>query len=130
MKDYMTIYKEWLDNPYFDEATKEELRGIAGDENEIKERFYMDLEFGTAGLRGIIGAGINRMNIYTVRRATQGLANYIIKQGGAGRGVAIAFDSRRMSPEFADEAARTLAANGIRRIALTPCARRRSFPLP
>ena len=114
MKDYMTIYKEWLDNPYFDEATKEELRGIAGDENEIKERFYMDLEFGTAGLRGIIGAGINRMNIYTVRRATQGLANYIIKQGGADKGVAIAFDSRRMSPEFADEAARTLAANGIK----------------
>ena len=73
MKDYMTIYKEWLENPYFDEATKEELRAIEGDENEIKERFYMDLEFGTAGLRGIIGAGINRMNIYTVRRATQGL---------------------------------------------------------
>ena len=114
MKDYMKIYQEWLDNPYFDEATKEELRGIAGDENEIKERFYKDLEFGTAGLRGIIGAGINRMNIYVVRRATQGLANYIIKQGGADRGVAIAYDSRRMSPEFADEAARTLAANGIR----------------
>lgn len=114
MKDYMKIYKEWLDNPYFDEATKEELRNIAGDENEIKERFYMDLEFGTAGLRGIIGAGINRMNIYTVRRATQGLANYIIKQGGAGKGVAIAFDSRRMSPEFAEEAALTLAANGIK----------------
>ena len=87
MKDYMTIYKEWLENPYFDEATKEELRAIEGDENEIKERFYMDLEFGTAGLRGIIGAGINRMNIYTVRRATQGLANYIIKQGGAAKGV-------------------------------------------
>ena len=114
MKDYMKIYKEWLDNPYFDEATKEELRNIAGDENEIKERFYMDLEFGTAGLRGIIGAGINRMNIYTVRRATQGLANYIIKQGGAGKGVAIAYDSRRMSPEFAEEAALTLAANGIK----------------
>lgn len=114
MKDYMKIYKEWLDNPYFDEAAKEELRNIAGDENEIKERFYMDLEFGTAGLRGIIGAGINRMNIYTVRRATQGLANYIIKQGGAGKGVAIAFDSRRMSPEFAEEAALTLAANGIK----------------
>ena len=94
-------------------TTKEELRAIAGDENEIKERFYMDLEFGTAGLRGIIGAGINRMNIYVVRRATQGLANYIIKQGGQGQGVAIAYDSRRMSPEFADEAARTLAANGI-----------------
>ena len=114
MKDYMTIYKEWLENPYFDEATKEELRAIEGDENEIKERFYMDLEFGTAGLRGIIGAGINRMNIYTVRRATQGLANYIIKQGGAAKGVAIAFDSRHMSPEFAEEAALTLAANGIK----------------
>ncbi len=114
MKDYMKIYQEWLDNPYFDEATKEELRAIAGDENEIKERFYMDLEFGTAGLRGIIGAGINRMNIYTVRRATQGLANYIISQGGAAKGVAIAFDSRHMSPEFAMEAAMTLAANGIK----------------
>ena len=113
MKDYKKIYEEWLANPYFDEATKEELRAIAGDENEIKERFYMDLEFGTAGLRGIIGAGINRMNIYVVRRATQGLANYIIKQGGQNKGVAIAYDSRRMSPEFADEAARTLAANGI-----------------
>ena len=89
MKDYKKIYEEWLSNPYFDEATKEELRAIADDENEIKERFYMDLEFGTAGLRGIIGAGINRMNIYVVRRATQGLANYIIKQGGAGKGVEI-----------------------------------------
>ncbi|MFR4440413.1 MAG: phospho-sugar mutase [Hungatella sp.] len=114
MKDYMGIYEEWLSNPYFDEATKEELRAISGDENEIKERFYMDLEFGTAGLRGVIGAGINCMNIYVVRRATQGLANYIIKQGGASRGVAIAYDSRRMSPEFAEEAALTLAANGIR----------------
>lgn len=114
MKDYMKIYNEWLSNPYFDEATKEELRGIAGDENEIKERFYMDLEFGTAGLRGVIGAGINRMNIYVVRRATQGLANYIIKQGGASKGVAIAYDSRHMSPEFAMEAAMTLAANGIK----------------
>lgn len=114
MKDYMEIYKEWLSNPYFDDAVKAELKAIEGNENEIKERFYMDLEFGTAGLRGIIGAGINRMNIYVVRRATQGLANYIIKQGGAGKGVAIAYDSRRMSPEFADEAARTLAANGIK----------------
>ena len=114
MKDYMKIYNEWLTNPYFDEATKEELRAIAGDENEIKERFYMDLEFGTAGLRGVIGAGINRMNIYVVRRATQGLANYIIKQGGASKGVAIAYDSRHMSPEFAMEAAMTLAANGIK----------------
>ncbi|MDO4296652.1 MAG: phospho-sugar mutase [bacterium] len=114
MKDYMKIYNEWLSNPYFDEATKEELRAIAGNENEIKERFYMDLEFGTAGLRGVIGAGINRMNIYVVRRATQGLANYIIKQGGADKGVAIAYDSRHMSPEFAMEAAMTLAANGIK----------------
>ena len=114
MKDYMKIYQEWLSNPYFDEDTKEELRAIEGDENEIKERFYMDLEFGTAGLRGVIGAGINRMNIYVVRRATQGLANYIIKQGGADKGVAIAYDSRHMSPEFAMEAAMTLAANGIK----------------
>ena len=110
----MKIYQEWLSNPYFDEDTKAELRAIEGDENEIKERFYMDLEFGTAGLRGVIGAGINRMNIYVVRRATQGLANYIIKQGGADKGVAIAYDSRHMSPEFAMEAAMTLAANGIK----------------
>ena len=110
----MKIYEQWLADPYFDEDTKNELRAIAGDENEIRERFYMDLEFGTAGLRGIIGAGINRMNIYTVRRATQGLANYIKKQGGEEKGVAIAFDSRRMSPEFAMEAAMTLAANGIK----------------
>ncbi|MEG0565820.1 MAG: phospho-sugar mutase [Hungatella sp.] len=114
MKDYKKIYEEWLTNPYFDDATKTELRNIADDDNEIKERFYMDLEFGTAGLRGIIGAGINRMNIYVVRRATQGLANHIKKQGGTAKGVAIAYDSRRMSPEFADEAARTLAANGIK----------------
>lgn len=114
MKDYKAIYEEWLANPYFDEETKKELRAISADEKEIKERFYMDLEFGTAGLRGVIGAGINRMNIYTVRRATQGLADYILEQGGADRGVAIAYDSRRMSPEFSDEAARTLAANGIK----------------
>ena len=114
MKDYRSIFEEWLLNPYFDEATKKELREIQEDDNEIKERFYQDLEFGTAGLRGIIGAGINRMNIYVVRRATQGLANYIIKQGGAHKGVAIAYDSRHMSPEFAEEAALTLAANGIK----------------
>lgn len=112
--DYRAIYEEWLSNPYFDEATKAELKAISDDDNEIKERFYKDLEFGTAGLRGIIGAGINRMNIYVVRRATQGLANYIIKQGGQGKGVAIAYDSRHMSPEFAMEAAMTLAANGIK----------------
>lgn len=112
--DYKKIYEEWLSNPYFDEATKAELTAIKDDENEIKERFYADLEFGTAGLRGVIGAGTNRMNIYTVRKATQGLANYICKQGRQAQGVAIAFDSRRMSPEFADEAALCLAANGIK----------------
>ena len=114
MKDYKAIYEEWLTNPYFDEETKEELKAISGDDKENKERFYMDLEFGTAGLRGVIGAGINRMNVYTVRRATQGLADYILEQGGAEKGVAIAYDSRHMSPEFSDEAARTLAANGIK----------------
>ena len=112
--DYKSIYEGWLSNPYFDEATKDELKGIANDENEIKERFYADLEFGTAGLRGIIGAGTNRMNVYTVRKATQGLANYIASVGGKDKGVAIAYDSRRMSPEFADEAALCLAANGIK----------------
>ncbi len=112
--EYRERYKEWLDHAYFDEATKEELRSIAQDDNEVKERFYKDLEFGTAGLRGIIGAGTNRMNIYTVRKATQGLANYIISKGEQKKGVAIAYDSRRMSPEFADEAALCLAANGIR----------------
>jgi phosphoglucomutase len=112
--DYKKIYDQWMSDPYFDEATKKELAAIAGDDKEIKERFYADLEFGTAGLRGIIGAGINRMNIYVVRRATQGLANYIKKQGGENKGVAIAYDSRRMSPEFADEAALCLAANGIK----------------
>ncbi len=112
--EYRESYEEWLRNPYFDEATKEELRSIGDDDNEIKERFYRELEFGTAGLRGVIGAGTNRMNIYTVRKATQGLTNYIIKNNGQEKGVAIAYDSRRMSPEFADEAARCLAANGIK----------------
>ena len=112
--DYKEVYEQWIANPYFDEATKEELKNIADDENEIKERFYMDLEFGTAGLRGIIGAGTNRMNIYVVRRATQGLANYIAKVDKKSHGVAIAYDSRHMSPEFAQEAALCLAANGIK----------------
>ena len=111
---YRENYEEWLDNPYFDQATKEELKSIAEDDKEIKERFYTELEFGTAGLRGIIGAGTNRMNIYTVRKATQGLANYIIKNNGQSKGVAVAYDSRRMSPEFANEAALCLAANGIK----------------
>lgn len=112
--DYKKLYEEWLTSPCFDDATKAELKAIAEDENEIKERFYTELEFGTAGLRGVIGAGLNRMNIYTVRKATQGLANYIAKVGGREKGVAIAFDSRRMSPEFANEAALCLAANGIK----------------
>ena len=112
--DYKKAYEEWLTNPCFDEETKAELRAIAEDEKEIKERFYADLEFGTAGLRGIIGAGTNRMNKYVVRKATQGLANYIIGVGGQEKGVAIAYDSRRMSPEFADFAALCLAANGIK----------------
>lgn len=112
--DYKDIYAQWLENSYFDEATKEELKSIENDEKEIQERFYMDLEFGTAGLRGIIGAGTNRMNIYVVRRATQGLANYIAKVGKQSQGVAIAYDSRHMSPEFAKEAALCLAANGIK----------------
>jgi len=111
---YKEVYESWLSNPYFDDATKAELKELAGNEKEIEDRFYRELEFGTAGLRGVIGAGTNRMNIYTVRKATQGLANYILKQNGAGKGVAIAFDSRRMSPEFADEAALCLAANGIK----------------
>ncbi len=111
--DYKKMYEEWLSNPYFDADTKKELESIKDDEKEIKERFYTELEFGTGGLRGIIGAGINRMNIYTVRKATQGLANYIIRAGKQDKGVAIAFDSRRMSPEFAKETALCLCANGI-----------------
>ena len=112
--NYLDSYKEWLSNPYFDADTKAELEAIANDDNEIKERFYKDLEFGTAGLRGIIGAGTNRLNIYTIRKATQGLANYIVKNNGQDKGVAIAYDSRHMSPEFADEAALCLGANGIK----------------
>ncbi len=112
--NYREQYDFWLSDAYFDEATKQELREIAGNEGEIEERFYKELEFGTGGLRGIIGAGTNRMNIYTVRKATQGLANYIVKQGGQNKGVAVAYDSRNMSPEFADEAALCMAANGIK----------------
>lgn len=111
---YMETYKAWCDNEYFSEETRAELKSIAGNEKEIEDRFYKDLEFGTGGLRGVIGNGTNRMNVYTVRKATQGLANFILKENGAERGVAIAFDSRRMSPEFADEAALCLAANGIK----------------
>lgn len=107
-------YNQWITSSYFDEQTKQELKSLEGQEEEIKDRFYKDLEFGTGGLRGIIGAGTNRMNIYTIRKATQGLANYIIKQKGQQKGVAIAFDSRKMSDIFAEEAALCLNANGIK----------------
>ena len=111
---YKAEYEKWCTDPYFDEATKEELKAIANDEKEIEDRFYKTLEFGTAGLRGVIGAGTNRMNIYTVRQATQGLANYIISQHGQDRGVVIAHDSRNMHDEFTDATALCLAANGIK----------------
>ena len=99
--DYLKEYQKWCTDDYFDIETKAELKAIEGDDKEIQDRFYRQLEFGTGGLRGVIGAGTNRMNIYTVRKATQGLANYIISQNGQEKGVAIAFDSRIMSPEFA-----------------------------
>lgn len=112
--DYKTVYESWLKDDYFDEETKRELLEIQGNEPEIEDRFYRELEFGTGGLRGVIGAGTNRMNIYTVRKATQGLANYIIEKKGQEKGVAIAYDSRRMSPEFAKETALCLNSNGIK----------------
>lgn len=114
---YKDIYNEWIESSYFDEDTKNELRGIADDEKEIKERFYKSLEFGTGGLRGIIGAGTNRINIYTVRKATRGICRYIDRkfgEEGKSRGVVIAHDSRRMSREFCEEAAATLAAYGVK----------------
>lgn len=112
--DYLEKFNYWCTSETFDEETKKELESIKNNENEIKERFYKDLEFGTAGLRGIIGAGTNRMNKYTVTKATQGLANYILKTGKADKGVAIAFDSRNFSPEFSMWAALCLNANGIK----------------
>ena len=111
---YLEEYHKWRADDYFDNGTKVELKSIESDEKEIQDRFYKQLEFGTGGLRGVIGAGTNRMNIYTVRKATQGLANYILSQNGQKKGVAIAFDSRIMSPEFAKEAALCLNANGIK----------------
>ncbi len=112
--NYKERYEQWCNDSIFDKATKEELLAIAGDEKEIEDRFYKDLSFGTGGLRGVIGAGTNRMNVYTVTKATQGLANYIKKQGGEEKGVAIAFDSRNCSTEFSEKAALCLNANGIR----------------
>ena len=114
MEGYMEKYKQWLNDNIFDENTKEELKKIKDNREEIKDRFYKDLEFGTGGLRGVIGAGTNRMNFYTVGKATQGLANFIKKEKGEKKGVAIAFDSRRMSPEFGERAALILNANGIK----------------
>ncbi|WP_035790155.1 phospho-sugar mutase [Butyrivibrio sp. FC2001] len=117
MSDAMKQLEYWLNDPYFDEDTKKELTAIRNNGDEVQDRFYQELEFGTGGLRGVIGAGTNRMNKYVVRKATQGLANYIKKNGGADgakRGVAISYDCRRFSPEFADETARCLAANGIK----------------
>lgn len=111
--DYKETFQFWLQDAYFDDDTKQELLAIRNNEAEIEDRFYKELEFGTGGLRGVIGAGTNRMNFYTVRKATQGLANYILKEHGADKGCAIAYDSRRFSPEFALEAALCLAANGI-----------------
>ena len=111
---YKDEFNFWLNDDYFDQATKDELLAIRDNEGEIEDRFYKELEFGTGGLRGVIGAGTNRMNIYTVRKASQGLANYIIKANGQDKGIAIAYDSRFMSPEFADEAALCMAANGIK----------------
>ena len=108
------IYEQWLNSPVYDDEIKKELIQLKDDDHEIEERFYKDLEFGTAGLRGIIGAGTNRMNKYTVRRATQGLSNYICSQNMEKMGFAIAYDSRNMSPEFAMETACCLAANGIK----------------
>ena len=112
--NYLDQYRYWCEDEYFDDATKAELKAIADDDAQIQDRFYKDLAFGTGGLRGVIGAGTNRMNIYTVRKATQGLANYILKQGAEAKGVAIAYDSRHFSPQFADEAALCLNANGIK----------------
>ncbi|MCQ2498141.1 MAG: phospho-sugar mutase [Lachnospiraceae bacterium] len=112
--NYKEQYDFWLKDSYFDEETRNELNAIKDDEKEIEDRFYKELEFGTGGLRGVIGAGLNRMNVYTVRKATQGLANFIKKSGAQDKGVAIAYDSRRMSPEFADVAALCLNANGIK----------------
>lgn len=112
---YQECYDQWLSSEYVDEATKAELRGIAGDPTEIEDRFYKELEFGTGGMRGVMGAGINRMNTYTVGRSTQGLAEYILAHGGdaARQGVVIAHDSRHMSDVFARQAACVLAANGV-----------------
>lgn len=128
MEDYRVRYQQWLEDPFIDEETKAELRGIT-DENEIKERFFKELEFGTGGLRGIIGNGSNRLNRYTVGKASQGLANYIKKEGTQKQGVAIAYDSRFMSPEFAEVAGLILRQTGFPRMYIPLCAPFPCFPL-
>lgn len=112
--NYKEEYKKWCEDPSFDKETRKELLSIKDDEEDIKDRFYKELEFGTAGLRGVIGMGTNRMNKYTVGKATQGLANYILEQGTQDKGVAISYDSRRMSDEFSLQTALILNANGIK----------------
>ena len=110
-------YQQWLDDPFIDSLTKQELETIAQQGDEIEDRFYRDLEFGTGGLRGVMGAGTNRLNVYTVGKATQGFARFLMEQASSGGGKAsavIAYDSRYQSPQFAEEAALVLAANGVK----------------
>ena len=114
--EYKSVYEKWLADPAIDTQTKDELTALKGNDTEIQDRFFKELEFGTGGMRGVLGAGTNRLNIYTIRRATQGLANYILASDvyTPDKGVAIAHDCRRMSPEFSQEAALVLNANGIK----------------
>lgn len=128
--DYRKRYEEWLKGDFFDPLTKKELEEIYDNDKEIEDRFYKDLHFGTGGLRGIIGAGTNRMNKYTVGKTTKGLANYILKKGGANPSVVIAHDSRHLSREFAEQAAAVLANHGIEVYLSRTCVLLRSFPLP
>ncbi len=114
MEEYRKKYEEWRRNPFFDKETQKELEEIEGNEEEIQDRFYQDLSFGTAGLRGILGAGTNRMNRYTVGKASQGVANFIKKEKREKDGVVISYDSRHMSKEFAEETALCMNANGIK----------------
>ena len=124
MNNTNDLYNRWLAQPDLDDAVKAELVSIAGDDDAVTDRFYRDLEFGTGGLRGVIGAGTNRMNLYTVRKATQGLADYL-NASGLPKKVAIAHDSRHNGALFARETARVLAANGI-----TACMYPRLEPTP
>lgn len=126
---YRESYEEWLNNPYFDEETRKELQAIAGNEKEIEERFYMDLEFGTAGLRGIIGAGTNRMNVYTVRKATQGLANYILGVGAEKKALQLLMIQEECHRNLQMWQHSALLQTESKRMYLNPCGRHRSFPM-